>query len=173
MQDNHDQHNHHEHSHHQQGEQGRESEDPPRGLWQRIRSKLAENGVVIGINNLEELESLGLEDLEIDLGDLASGLKVVCVASDLKSSAEEMSAKQRDQVVMVRVDEETRDHLDAWVKTGAVKSRSEAAALFIREGLEVRADELEKLREALREVEDAQTRLQQKANEVLSGTEVS
>jgi|GEM_PF-4594743 len=148
-----------------------ESESSPKGLWQRIRSKLAENGVVIGINNLEELDDLGLDDLEIDLGELADGLKVVCVASDLKSSAEEMSSKQRDQVVMVRVDEETRDRLDAWVKTGAVKSRSEAAALFIREGLEVRADELEKLREALREVEDAQTRLRQKANQVFSGTE--
>ena len=141
-------------------------------LWQKMRSKLAEKGIYVGFNRLDELEDLGKElgDLEIDLGDLKAGVKVVCIAPDLKSSAEKMSGKQRDQVVMVRVDEETRDRLDAWVKTGAVKSRSEAAALFIREGLEVRADELEKLREALREVEEAQERLQQKANEVFSGS---
>ena len=141
--------------------------EPSEGLWERIRSKLAEKGVFVGINRLEDLESLG-EELNIGLENFR-GVKVVCVAPDLKSSAEEMSGKQRDQVVMVRVDEETRDCLDAWVKTGAVKSRSEAAALFIREGLEVRADELEQLRESLREVEEAQERLREKANEVFGG----
>ena len=67
---------------------------------------------------------------------------------------------------MVRVDEATLEALDAWVATGAVKSRSEAAALFIREGLELRADELEQLRDALREVQEAQDRLKAKAREI-------
>lgn len=152
---------------------------PPPSLWQRIRDRLSEHGVYVGFNRLDGLGDLGLgdlglEDLEnldvkVDLGTGRSGIKVVCVAPDLQASAEELKEKHRDQVVMVRVDEETRDKLDDWVRTGAVKSRSEAAALFIREGLAVREDELEKLRDALREVESAQDRLERKAREIFGG----
>jgi len=42
--------------------------------------------------------------------------------------------------------------------------------LFIREGLGVRADELERLSEALREVEQAQERLHKKAREVFDAS---
>jgi len=53
------------------------------------------------------------------------------------------------------------------VETGAVKSRSEAAALFIKEGLRVRATELSELGESLREVEEARDRLRKRVREVL------
>lgn len=120
----------------------------------------------------EELKAVGVS---VDIaGDVAaccddSGdakVKVVCVAPGLRSSVEELGKTLRDQVVMVRVDSETSAALDAWVETGAVKSRSEAAALFIREGLRVRADELERLRDALRDVEKARERLREQAIEV-------
>ena len=65
-----------------------------------------------------------------------------------------------------RVDEETRNKLDAWVEAGAVKSRSEAAALFIREGLKVRRAELEQLEESLRDLQTAKERVREKAREV-------
>jgi hypothetical protein len=52
------------------------------------------------------------------------------------------------------------------VETGAVKSRSEAAALFIKEGLKVRAKELEQLRGALKGVEEAKEKLRARAREV-------
>ena len=90
-------------------------------------------------------------------------VKIFCVAPNLHDSVREMGKELRDQVVMVRVDESTSDALDAWVETGAVKSRSEAAALFIREGLKLRADELERLRDALRDVEQAKQRLRDRA----------
>jgi metal-responsive CopG/Arc/MetJ family transcriptional regulator len=77
----------------------------------------------------------------------------------------------RDKVVMVRVDEETSEELDAWVETEVVKSRSEAAALFIREGLKVRADELAQLKDALRDVERAKENLRHKARDVFDGAE--
>jgi hypothetical protein len=93
-------------------------------------------------------------------------VKVVCVAPDLKDSVEEMGKAPRDQVVMVRVDEDTNAALNAWVETGAVKSRSEAAALFIREGLSLRADELARLKDALADVESARSRLRRQAREV-------
>jgi Arc/MetJ-type ribon-helix-helix transcriptional regulator len=77
-----------------------------------------------------------------------------------------MGRTTRDQVVMVRIDEDTSTKLDHWVETGAFKSRSEAAALFIREGLLVHARELDELDEALSGVEQAKDRLRQKARQV-------
>ena len=126
-------------------------------MWEKIQSRLKEQGISIDFKD-------GLDFSCVDPS--GSGVKVVCVAPDLKRSVEEMGRSPRDQVVMVRVDEATLEALDAWVATGAVKSRSEAAALFIREGLEVRADELEQLRDALREVQEAQDRLKAKAREI-------
>ena len=121
----------------------------------------------------EELEGLGISvQLGADAkcceqdGSSGVGVKVFCVTPGVKSSVEEMGQSPRDQVIMVRVDKDTCDTLDAWVATGAVKSRSEAAALFIREGLKVRADELDRLRGALDDLEAAQERLRKQAQEV-------
>ena len=99
-----------------------------------------------------------------------SAIKVVCVAPDLKASVRQLSEGTRDQVVMVRIDEQTSKTLDDWVETGAVKSRSEGAALFIREGLGVRADELDKLRTALTDVREAKEELRRQASKII-GTE--
>ncbi len=118
----------------------------------------------------EELESLGVTvDLGVgscDTSDEGTRVKVICVSPGLREAVEKMGKSPRDQVVMVRVDAETSADLDAWVETGAVKSRSEAAALFIREGLAVRADELARLKDALEEVEEARERLRERAREV-------
>jgi Arc/MetJ-type ribon-helix-helix transcriptional regulator len=95
-------------------------------------------------------------------------VKVVCVAPDLGQSVREMGEESRDQVVMVRVDAQTARTLDAWVETGAVKSRSEAAALFIREGLKVRVSELDRLKDALSGVEEAKDRLRREARDVFN-----
>ncbi len=131
------------------------------GLWEKIQPQLKARGIDVDFN-LGEGFDFTCADCEGD----GPRVKVVCVAPDLKESVEEMGQTQRDQVVMVRVDESTREDLDAWVSTGAVKSRSEAAALFIREGLKVRADELDRLRDALREVQEAKERLKQQAKEI-------
>ena len=115
----------------------------------------------------EAVESLGvhLEDIENKLADI-EGVKVVCVAPDLGESVREMGESTREHTVMVRVDQDTLRKLDAWVETGAVKSRSEAAALFIREGLKIRSDELSELEDALQRVEQAKKKLRAKARTV-------
>lgn len=128
-------------------------------FWEQIRQAMRNCGV-------------DLETLKVGKFDPAC-MKVVCVPAGLGTRLEELGKGVRDQVVMVRVDEETSGKLDAWVETGAVKSRSEAAALFIREGLEVRAGELEQLEEALKGVEEAKERLRQQAREVFGGEEAS
>ncbi len=110
-------------------------------------------------------------DLKAISEDCLSGFpfKVVCVTSDLEDSLREMGEETRDQVVMVRIDDETTENLDDWVETGAVKSRSEGAALFIREGLKVRAEELARLKDALADVKAAKEKLREQAKDVLGG----
>ena len=123
----------------------------------------------------EELGGLGI-DLDGDCcgPDTGSPFKVFCMAGGLSDSLKEMGKSPRDQVLMVRVDEDTTKKLDAWVETGAFKSRSESAALFIREGLKVHARELSELEEALQGVEVAKDKLKEKAREVFrKGTEAS
>lgn len=126
------------------------------GLWTVIEAQLRAQGI--------DLEAITCADGE------SPKVKVVCVAPDLQESVVELGKSPRGQVVMVRVDEETSTALDAWVESGAVRSRSEAAALFIREGLKVRAGELEKLRDALRKVEVAKQQLRDRAREVFGGS---
>ncbi len=120
----------------------------------------------------EQLKKHGI-DLKKLSENCLSGIpfKVVCVASDLEDSLREMGEETRDQVVMVRIDDETTENLDDWVETGAVKSRSEGAALFIREGLKVRAEELARLKDALADVKAAKEKLREQAKDVLGGQE--
>ena len=123
-----------------------------KGFWETIQDRLKTEGL--------DMESLCC-------GPAMGAIKLVCVPSSLRDSVEEMGESPRDQVVMVRVDGETVGTLDSWVQTGAVKSRSEAAAVFIREGLKVREQELQELKEALADVEAAKSRLRDKAKQVL------
>jgi Arc/MetJ-type ribon-helix-helix transcriptional regulator len=125
------------------------------GIWTRIKEELEANGI----------------DLDTDCCDESgSQVKVFCMAGGLSDSLKEMGKTARDQVLMVRTDEETTKKLDAWLETGAFKSRSEAAALFIREGLKVHASELHELEEALQGVEAAKDRLKKKAREVFEAS---
>jgi Arc/MetJ-type ribon-helix-helix transcriptional regulator len=138
--------------------------DPLGDIFSRVKEKLERAGV--------ELESIFGED-GIDLSglvccdDLGDPLRVVCVKTNVGDVLDEMGKAKRDQVVMVRVDAETAEQLDAWVETGAVKSRSEAAALFIREGLKVRSGELNDLEDAIQKVDEAKQKLRERVREVL------
>lgn len=115
----------------------------------------------------EKLKEAGL-DVELpDLTGIDPDCKVICMPVGLSATLREMDREPRSNVVMVRVDDETLRRLDSWIETGAVGSRSEAAALFLREGLAVRAEELRELEDALNDVERAKERLRQKARTVL------
>ena len=122
-------------------------------MWTQVSQALKEHGIEFRIG-------LGGD------GDLAD-CTVMCLAGDMKTTVAEMGRISRDQVVMVRIDEATKKDLDDWVETGAVKSRSEAAALFMREGIKVRSGELEQLREALDDVGRARQRLEEQARQVI------
>lgn len=122
-------------------------------LWQVIRDQLTRQGF--------DVDALDPANVDEDL------VHAICIVPDMGESVRKMAEFSREHVVMVRVDADTLEALDAWVRSGAVSSRSEAAALFIREGLRVRARELDQLRDALQEVEEAQRRLQDRVKQVL------
>ena len=122
------------------------------GFFDRIRAELDRCGIA--------LETLSCGDQN------PVGLKVVCMPAGLRESLEDLGKTPRANVVMVRVDDETSRNLDAWVETGVVKTRSQSAALFIREGLKVREHELSDLKTALRGVHDAKEELRRKARKV-------
>ena len=126
------------------------------GFFDRIKDELDRWGI--------SLEAVSCDDLTPDC------MKVVCMPAGLRESLDDLGSKPRGRVVMVRVDDGTSDKLDSWVATGAVKTRSEAAALFIREGLRVREQELSEMEAALSGVETAKDELRRKAREVF-GTE--
>ena len=130
-----------------------------RSIWDVVREQLRQQGIDC--------------DACCDGAEAAAALKVVCISPTLRDSVQEMGRALRAHVVMVRVDEDTSAAMEAWVETGHVRSRSEAAALFIREGVKLRAAELERLKDALRDVEAAKARLREKAREVFGGSDGS
>jgi len=121
--------------------------------WTAVGEQLKDQGI--------DLEKLCCEDPE------GSPVKVIRVAANLGESFQELRQKPRGETVMVRIDEDTRAMLDAWVETGHFKSRSEAAALFIREGLNIRASELNSLREGIQKVKEAKQNLEEQARKLL------
>ena len=123
--------------------------------WDSIAEMIKAQGI-----NLEELCDMSVEGAQC---------KVICLDPNLGESVQEMGLLPRDVTLMVRTDDKTSQELDAWRETGYFKSRSEAAALFLREGLKVRGSELEKLKDALQEVEKAKSVLHAKARKILEG----
>src|SRR5262245_60958096 len=107
---------------------------------------------------------IDLESLEASSG---QGVRVVCVAASLEDTLRKMGDTARDQVLMVRTDRETVAQLDTWVDAGIARSRSEAAALFLRQGLQVRAGELDELTHAIRDLETARKKLRDRARSLL------
>lgn len=129
----------------------------PEALHDAILAMLREQGI-----DLDEL---------CDSGNGEPAVRVIRVSPSLQSSREEFRGLPRGETVMVRTDEATRQTLDAWVETGYFKSRSEAAALFLKEGLKMRQRELDSLIDAIDGVKQAREELRAKAQEIFGAEE--
>jgi tyrosyl-tRNA synthetase len=111
-----------------------------------------------------------LEALGIDVDALLAGgegTRVVVVQAGMEDAVKTLSSGSRDQVVMTRINLETAQALDSWVDAGIAKSRSEAAALFLQEGLKIREPELQELSGALRTLESAREAVKAKAKTLM------
>ena len=100
----------------------------------------------------EGLEEAGF--MGLDKSTLATMLE------DLGETVEAARSK-RTNVVMVRVRRDSLDRLDELVECGLTRSRSEAAAFLIGEGVKARKDLFDKLAEQTRVIRQAKDRLKE------------
>lgn len=68
--------------------------------------------------------------------------------------------RKRDNVVMVRVDEENLNRIDELVETGQFNSRSEATAFLISEGVKSKQEMFEKMAEKVSQIQDLRAELE-------------
>ncbi|HEY7913064.1 MAG TPA: hypothetical protein VIG62_14220 [Blastocatellia bacterium] len=101
------------------------------------------------------------------LNDLASSVKevaqktgdVINRATESIGKAIESALSARDHVVMVRVNDESLKRLDDLVQSGIFKSRSEAAAFLISEGIKTQAALFDRISEKITEIERLRSEL--------------
>ena len=99
--------------------------------------------------------------------DLATSAKAVAQktgevlnkATESISKAIESALSARDHVVMVRVNDESLKQLDALVQSGIFKSRSEAAAFLISEGIKAQEVLFARISERIKEIERLRSEL--------------
>jgi hypothetical protein len=123
---------------------------------------------------LEPQVAEALKALGVDVSACAEGSKgarVVVVQTSMEEAVKALGRGGRDQVVMTRIDQATAQALDRWVDAGVARSRSEAAAVFLQEGLKLRQAELEELSGALEALEAARETLRKKAQAVMGKKE--
>ena len=68
--------------------------------------------------------------------------------------------RKRDNVVMVRVDEENLNRIDELVETGQFNSRSEATAFLISEGVKSKQQMFEKMAEKVSQIQGLRAELE-------------
>ncbi len=95
----------------------------------------------------------GAPQISFKLSDLSE--KVTKVVAGVGSTLDEAfsSLKERTNVVMVRVDEETSKALDALVDAGVAKSRSQGAAFLLREGIKAQSGLFGRIGEKIQEIQ--------------------
>ena len=67
--------------------------------------------------------------------------------------------RRRNNVVMVRVDEENLSRIDELVASGQFNSRSEATAFLIGEGIKAKQEMFDKIAEKISQIRDLRTEL--------------
>ncbi len=85
--------------------------------------------------------------------------EVVNKATESISKAIESALSARDHVVMVRVNDDALRKLDALVQSGIFKSRSEAAAFLIGEGIKAQSSLFDSISQKIEEIERLRSEL--------------
>lgn len=122
-----------------------ETHDTERGKRPRV--------IRVDVNRIaEELEEAGVTGLPKST--------LSAVFDGLDETVESVRGK-RSNVVMVRVGQDSLDRLDDLVECGLTRSRSEAAAFLIAEGVKARSDLFDKIADQTRVIRQAKERLKE------------
>ncbi|HXG93150.1 MAG TPA: hypothetical protein VNN73_12420 [Blastocatellia bacterium] len=127
-----------------------------------IEEKSAESDdiVVTKMDGEGERQKSVLDDVASSVREVAQKTgEVLGKATESLGKAIESALSARDHVVMVRVNDDSLAKLDALVKSGVFKSRSEAAAFLISEGIKVQEPLFNRIAEKIAELERIRTEL--------------
>jgi Arc/MetJ-type ribon-helix-helix transcriptional regulator len=116
--------------------------------------------LVSNIPNEEPQQKSGFDDLASSVKEVAQKTgEAINKATESIGKAIESALSARDHVVMVRVNDDSLKSLDSLVQTGIFKSRSEAAAFLISEGIKAQAALFDRISERIKEIERLRTEL--------------
>ncbi|HMG34779.1 MAG TPA: hypothetical protein VKM94_12655 [Blastocatellia bacterium] len=135
-----------------------------------IEEKHEANGEVVmsTMENDQPRNSSSFDDLASSVKEVAQKTgEVFNKATESISKAIESALSARDHVVMVRVNDESLRGLDQLIQSGIFKSRSEAAAFLISEGIKAQAPLFDRIRERIDEIE----RLKSELKDMINGQE--
>ena len=121
-----------------------------------IEEKSADNDEILVTNmpNDEPQQKSGFDELASSVREVAQKTgEAFNKATESIGKAIDSALAARDHVVMVRVNDDSLKSLDALVQTGIFKSRSEAAAFLISEGVKAQAALFERISERIKEIE--------------------
>jgi len=121
-----------------------------------VEEKTADNDdiLVTNIPNDEPQQKSGFDELASSVKEVAQKTgEAFNKATESIGKAIDSALAARDHVVMVRVNDDSLKSLDALVQTGIFKSRSEAAAFLISEGVKAQAPLFERISERIKEIE--------------------
>ena len=118
--------------------------------------------VVTRMPNEEPKQSSFTDDLANSVKGVAQKTgEVLNKATESIGKAIETALSARDHVVMVRVNDESLKSLDALVQSGIFKSRSEAAAFLISEGIKAQQALFDRISERISEIERLRSELKE------------
>lgn len=110
--------------------------------------------LVTSIPNDEPTQKSGFDELASSVKEVAQKTgEALNKATESIGKAIDSALSARDHVVMVRVNDDSLKSLDALVQTGIFKSRSEAAAFLISEGVKAQATLFDRISERIKEIE--------------------
>ncbi len=134
-----------------------------------IEEKTPDNDdiMVTNIPNDEPSQRSGFDDLASSVKEVAQKTgEAFNKATESIGKAIDSALAARDHVVMVRVNDDSLKSLDALVQTSIFKSRSEAAAFLIGEGVKAQASLFERISERIKEIDRLRTELKGIVNPV-------
>ena len=116
--------------------------------------------IVTEIPNDESQQKSGFDEIASSVKEVAQKTgEALNKATESIGKAIESALSARDHVVMVRVNDDSLKSLDALVQSGIFKSRSEAAAFLISEGVKAQAALFERISERIAEIERLRSEL--------------
>jgi Arc/MetJ-type ribon-helix-helix transcriptional regulator len=119
------------------------------------------------VKRMENTESKSEFDLASSVKEMAHKTgEVLKGATESISKAIETALSARDHVVMVRVNDDSLKKLDGLVQSGIFKSRSEAAAFLISEGVKAQEPLFARIEEKIREIERLRSELKDTINDI-------